>query len=49
MRKSIALVFFLLSLLTVTEVLARGGQSSDDCPPGSKDPDCADATGAPKK
>jgi hypothetical protein len=33
------LVLFGLALSVVCH--ARGGQAADDCPPGSKDPDCA--------
>ncbi len=45
MKKLAAMVLFLLTLLAMTQAYARGGQSADDCPPGSKDPDCADASG----
>ena len=36
-------VFFLLfaTLFAAPPAFARGGQSADDCPPASKDPDCA--------
>ena len=31
----------LTAFVLAVECQARGGQSADDCPPGSKDPDCA--------
>jgi hypothetical protein len=40
-RKLIAAVLVLLTLSVAGHVYARGGQDADDCPPGSKDPDCA--------
>ena len=33
----------LASLIVSAAALARGGQAADDCPPGSKDPDCRSA------
>ena len=40
MRAMIALLVLLVGLATGTAVMARGGQSADDCPADSKDPDC---------
>jgi hypothetical protein len=40
-KKLAAALWLLLALSVVTEVHARGGQDADDCPPTSKDPDCA--------
>jgi hypothetical protein len=44
MRKITVLLAMLMLLLTATAALARGGQSADDCPPGSTDPDCKSST-----
>lgn len=41
MKKIAAILMFLLALSTVSLVYGRGGDAADDCPPGSKDPDCA--------
>jgi hypothetical protein len=46
MRNAIALFFLLVILLGATVAIARGGRS-DDCPPGSTDPDCVDTTKPP--
>jgi hypothetical protein len=48
MRNVIALLVVLTALLTATAAQARGGQSADDCPPGSNDPDCK-GSAAPAK
>ena len=40
MRNVVALLILLTALLVGTAAHARGGQSADDCPPGSTDPDC---------
>ena len=40
-RSIIMLLLFLTAFVLAVECQARGGQSADDCPPGSKDPDCA--------
>ena len=40
-RKLAAAFMFLLALSALSQVYARGGEAADDCPPGSKDPDCA--------
>jgi hypothetical protein len=40
-RKWVAAILVLLALSAVSHVYARGGQDADDCPPHSKDPDCA--------
>ena len=39
-RSLIILMLFLVGLIASTAVMARGGQAADDCPAGSKDPDC---------
>ena len=39
-KRLIALLVVLFGLSASVAALARGGQSADDCPPGSKDPDC---------
>lgn len=44
MRKIITLLVLLATVFTVTVAEARGGRS-DDCTPGSTDPDCAGAGG----
>ncbi len=49
MRHMIAALFVLMALVAANAVYARGGQSADDCPPGSTDPDCKDASGASPK
>ena len=36
-----ALLLLWLAVASVTPATARGGQAADDCPPASKDPDCA--------
>jgi hypothetical protein len=41
MRKIAAVFWFLLALSIASEVYGRAGQAADDCPPTSKDPDCA--------
>jgi len=42
MMKRIWILLVLMATLTASSMAyARGGQSADDCPPGSKDPDCA--------
>ena len=41
MRKIVAIFLILLAALSVSPVFARGGQAADDCPAGSKDPDCS--------
>lgn len=43
MRKLKALLIVLALLATATSACARG-QAADDCPAGSKDPDCAGAS-----
>jgi len=43
MRKIAAALLFLLALSITSEVYGRAGQAADDCPPTSKDPDCAGA------
>lgn len=40
-RNAILTLLVLIGLAFAVECSARGGQSADDCPPGSKDPDCA--------
>ena len=40
-RKLVAALWVLMLLTAASEVYGRGGQSADDCPPTSKDPDCA--------
>ena len=34
------ILLLLASLFAAAPAYARGGQAADDCPPGSKDPDC---------
>ena len=41
MRNLRFIVLLLAALLAAAPAYARGGQSADDCPPNSKDPDCA--------
>jgi len=48
MRNIIALLILLMALFAVTAAQARGGQSADNCPPGSTDPDCIAAKPAGK-
>jgi hypothetical protein len=40
MKKVVSLLVMLLVLFGVAAADARGGRGSDDCPPGSTDPDC---------
>jgi hypothetical protein len=40
-RKLFTALLLLLVLSGVSTVYGRGGQDADDCPPTSKDPDCA--------
>lgn len=40
MRKLFALLLLLTVVFSATIADARGGRSSDDCAPGSTDPDC---------
>jgi hypothetical protein len=40
MRNLGFIVLLLVALFATAPAYARGGQSADDCPPGSKDPDC---------
>ena len=49
MRNTIALLALLIALVITTAAQARGGQSADDCPPGSTDPDCKGAASSPGK
>ena len=37
----LALSVVVVGLVSTNAVLARGGQSADDCPAGTTDPDCA--------
>ena len=39
MKNLFAILLLLATLFAVTPAFARG-QSADDCPPGSTDPDC---------
>ncbi len=39
-RSTIAILVLLAGLALTVGAFARGGQAADDCPPGSKDPDC---------
>ena len=39
-RSTLAVLVLLAGLAVTATALARGGQAADDCPPGSKDPDC---------
>jgi len=41
MRNLGFIVLLLAALFASPPAFARGGQAADDCPPGSKDPDCA--------
>jgi hypothetical protein len=43
MRKIVAALLILFTLSLASEVYGRAGQAADDCPPTSKDPDCAGA------
>jgi hypothetical protein len=49
MRHLLALLIILAALLACHVAYARGGQDADDCPPGSTDPDCKDASQAAPK
>jgi hypothetical protein len=40
MRNVMCLLIVIAALFASPTALARGGQSADDCPPGSTDPDC---------
>ena len=40
MIKKLTITTLLFVLAFTVTAFARGGQSSDDCEPGSKDPDC---------
>jgi hypothetical protein len=40
MKKIIVFLLILWAALPASQVYARGGQAADDCPAGSKDPDC---------
>jgi hypothetical protein len=40
MKQITAVLLVLLALLAPSQSWGRGGQSADDCPAGSKDPDC---------
>ena len=40
MRKVMVVLAALAAIVAGTAAMARGGQSADDCPPGSTDPDC---------
>ena len=41
MRNVVTLLVLLAILFGATAAIARGGRDSNDCPPGSTDPDCA--------
>jgi len=41
LRRLISAVLLMLAIFAATDVYGRAGQAADDCPPGSKDPDCA--------
>jgi hypothetical protein len=47
MRSLVSFLALLAVLLTVTAAEARGGRDSNDCPPGSTDPDCTTAPPPP--
>lgn len=49
MRHIITFIVLLTIILGATAAVARGGRTADDCPPGSTDPDCVDATKPPGK
>jgi hypothetical protein len=40
MRSAIRVLMMLITLFAAAAAQARGGQSADDCPPGTTDPDC---------
>ncbi len=40
LRRRILALLVLGCLALASAAQARGGQAADDCPPGSKDPDC---------
>jgi hypothetical protein len=40
MRKIFSFLILFLVVLGMADAVARGGRSSDDCPPKSTDPDC---------
>jgi hypothetical protein len=40
-KRWVAAILLIFAVVAATEVYGRNGQSADDCPPGSKDPDCA--------
>jgi hypothetical protein len=40
MRYVLIVLALLAGVMSTTTVVARGGQSADDCPPGNRDPDC---------
>lgn len=40
-RKMFAALLILLALSAACEVFAKGQDGDNDCPAGSKDPDCA--------
>ncbi len=44
MRKLFAMMLLVVALCGASHAFARGGSSSDDCTPGSHDPDCVDAS-----
>jgi hypothetical protein len=46
-KRALALLIVLFGLSASGGALARGGQSADDCPPGSKDPDCRSSSHPP--
>jgi hypothetical protein len=41
MKRTWIILMLLATLLAAPSAYGRGGQAADDCPPGSKDPDCA--------
>jgi hypothetical protein len=41
MRKLTTILMLLAMLFAAPNAFARGGQAADECPPNSKDPDCA--------
>jgi hypothetical protein len=50
MRRSAAALALLMLIFSVTVVHARGGRTtSEDCEPGSPDPDCPDQPPPPPK
>jgi len=40
MRKIFSFLILFLVVFGMADAIARGGRSSDDCPPKSSDPDC---------